>query len=49
MGGGKFFLDNMEITNKGLHYIDRSWYLALAWDELKDIMARTVAFMVKPN
>lgn len=49
IGGGEFFFRNLRVTNKGLHYIDRRWYLALAWDELKDIFARIVAATFKPN
>jgi hypothetical protein len=49
MGAGKFFLRNLKITPKGLRYIDRRWYIAWGWSEVKDVVARTLARMFSPN
>lgn len=48
--GGKIYMgrnlctfNGLEVTAKGVRYLDPSWFLAVIWDQLKDLAARIIA------
>jgi hypothetical protein len=49
IGGGIYFHRNYEITDKGLHFLDRRWILRTIWDEAKDVLGRAIASLFKPT